>query len=99
MDSNSNVYFVNSLKFPTNCKPATSTQTYLGLRTYLMRIYVHMSYLVYMHRHVTVARYPKLIWENFCGFSLNRKSFPANYSLVDQQYESTELLQWKFYYK
>ena len=43
-----------------------------------------------------------LIWENFnsfYGFSLDHKSFPVNYGLVDQQYKPTELLQQKFYRK
>ena len=31
--------------------------------------------------------------KNFCSFSLDNESFPANYGLVDQQYKSTELLQ------
>ena len=31
--------------------------------------------------------------ENFCSFSLNCKSFPANDDPVNQQYKSTELLQ------
>ena len=37
--------------------------------------------------------------ENLCGFSLNRKCFPANRGLVDQQYKSVEILQQTFYCK
>ena len=36
-------------------------------------------------------------FRGFRGFLLNCKSFPMNYGLVNQQYESTKLLQQKFY--
>ena len=37
------------------------------------------------------------IFCDFHGFSLDCKSFPVNYDLVDQQYNSKELLQQTFY--
>ena len=34
--------------------------------------------------------------DNFCGFSLNRESFPMNYGFVDLQYKPTSMLPQKF---
>ena len=38
-------------------------------------------------------------FHSFHSFSLNHECFPANNGLFDQQYKSTEMLQWKFYHE
>ena len=64
--------------------------------TFKLHEYVHawikLAKIYYVRENVQGK-----IFCDFHGFSLDCKSFPVNYDLVDQQYKSTELLQQIFY--